>query len=176
MQLRVTLNWPVLAALLPLWSNAALTISAEEEVASCFSTPPPKRPRGNPTVPLVYPTFHLPGRKQDAAALVFAEITAGHPPPPPPPPPSPPPPRLPSPSARDDSAIHNGPPVARSALMALNNILDYLEGGRGSAPWSQLREQDQKAAVYLRKQKCLCFICISRFYSLPPGNDWMCTN
>lgn len=42
-----TLNWPVLTALLPLWSNAALTISAEEEVASCFSTPPPSAPEAS---------------------------------------------------------------------------------------------------------------------------------
>lgn len=75
---------------------------------------------------------------------MFAKITVGAFPPQPPSPLA-----FSSQSAKDDSPIHNSPAVVLSALMALNNILDYSEAGRGSAAVSQLRGQDQKLTLFI---------------------------
>lgn len=78
------------------------------------------------------------GRKQDISALVFVKITEGPPPP--------------ARAVGDGSRVRVPSVEARLALMMLNNILDYLVGGRGGRRHRSCRG-GSKDCVYLEKLK-----------------------
>lgn len=67
-------------------------------------------------------------------------------------------------SVRDGSCVHKMFIVARSALMMLNNILDYLKGGRRVYSVTAA-EKDQRQCLFEKAKVIVFILCSSRFYN-----------